>query len=351
VTDNPAVTEDAKTGTATATPPSAPGVMSIPKVAVVVVGVLLLQLAFIGSYLGGLHRPTPRQVPFAVAGTATAVAPVRQQLQRFGDAVSVRTVADRAEAERQIRDRDIYGAYVPDPAGRTDVLLVASAASAAIERTATDAAAFARPPNRTLQVVDVVPLLDSDPQGLSGFYLVVGWVVGGYLLAALLGILRGSRPRSNRLLALRAATLVGYALTAGILSAVFVGPWTRILDRSVPSLAVLGFLVVLGTAVTTAALEAVFGVLGIGLAILLFVVLGNPSSGGPYAPELLPGFWRTIGGYLPPGAGTAAVRDVVYFGGQGLTRPLLVLCAYVVLGGLIFAAAGSVRPRPERVIP
>ena len=319
--------------------------MSIPKVAVVVVGVLLLQLAFIGSYLGGLHRPTPRLVPFAVAGTTAAVAPVRQQLQRFGDAVAVRTVTDRAEAERQIRNREVYGAYVPDPSGRTDVLLVAGAASAAIERIATDAAAFARPPNRTLQVIDVVPLLDSDPQGLSGFYLVVGWVVGGYLLAALLGILRGSRPRSRRLLAARAATLIAYAAAAGVLSAVFVGPWTHILDRSVPSLAVLGFLVVLGTAATTAALEALFGVLGIGLAILLFVVLGNPSSGGPYAPELLPGFWRTIGGYLPPGAGTAAVRDVVYYGSDGLTRPLLVLSAYVILGGLVFAAASSIRPR------
>lgn len=56
-------------------------------------------------------------------------------------------------------------------------------------------------------------------------------------------------------------------------------------------------------------------------------MLGNPSSGGSYAPELPPGFWRAIGGYLPPGAGTAAVREVVYFGGDGLTRPLLVLGA------------------------
>lgn len=319
---------------------SGPG-MSIPRVAVVVIGVLFLQLAFIGSYLGGLHRPTPRLVPFAVVGDAAVTGPARQALERFGEAVSVRTLPDRATAETQIRDRAVYGAYLPDPAGTTDVLLVASAASAAIERTATDAAAFARPPGRQLDVVDVVPLLDSDPQGLSGFYLVVGWVVGGYLVAALLGILRGSRPRSRRLLAARAATLVGYAAVAGVASAVFVGPWTHILDRSVPSLAILGFLVVLGTAVTTAAFEALFGILGIGLAILLFVVLGNPSSGGPYAPELLPGFWHAIGGYLPPGAGTAAVRDVVYFGGNGLARPLLVLVAYVVVGGVVFAAASA----------
>jgi hypothetical protein len=320
--------------------------MSIPRVAVVVVGVLLLQLAFIGSYLGGLHKPTPRDVPFAVVGTAAVTAPVEQQLRRLGDAASVRRLATRADAEREIRNRQIYGAYLPDPAGKTDILLVSSASSVAIERTATDAAAFARPPSRTLQVVDVVPLLDSDPQGLASFYLVVGWVVGGYLLAALLGILRGSRPRSGRLLAVRAATIAGYSAVAGILSAVFVGPWTHILDRSLVSLAALGFLVVLGTALTTAALEALFGIVGIGLAILLFVVLGNPSSGGPYAPELLPGFWRAVGGYLPPGAGTAAVRDAVYFENDGLGRPLLVLCAYVVGGGLVFVAASA--PRRSR---
>jgi hypothetical protein len=52
-------------------------------------------------------------------------------------------------------------------------------------------------------------------------------------------------------------------------------------------------------------LEAI-GIVGIGVAIVLFVVLGNPSAGGAYQLPLLPGFWRTIGDTLPNGAGVLA---------------------------------------------
>jgi hypothetical protein len=42
---------------------------------------------------------------------------------------------------------------------------------------------------------------------------------------------------------------------------------------------------------------------GTALVILLFVILGNPAAGGAFARPLLPGFWATVGGLLPPGAG------------------------------------------------
>ena len=59
------------------------------------------------------------------------------------------------------------------------------------------------------------------------------------------------------------------------------------------------------------------GLVGIGLAILVFVVLGNPSAGGAYPAQLLPPFWSAIGPWLPPGAATGAIRGIVYFGGAG----------------------------------
>ena len=48
--------------------------------------------------------------------------------------------------------------------------------------------------------------------------------------------------------------------------------------------------------------------------------------------SFLPGFWRTFGPYLPAGAGTTVVRNTIYFGGNAITRSLLILVAYLVVG-------------------
>ena len=39
-------------------------------------------------------------------------------------------------------------------------------------------------------------------------------------------------------------------------------------------------------------------ILGTPVAILAFIVLGNPASGGPLPTQVLPGIWRTLGPYL-----------------------------------------------------
>jgi hypothetical protein len=83
---------------------------------------------------------------------------------------------------------------------------------------------------------------------------------------------------------------------------------------------------------------------GTGVAILIFVVLGNPASSGPVATRLLPGFWRAIGPYLPSGAGTDLVRNIAYFGGNATTRPLLALFVWLVAA--LGLAAVSLRVRP-----
>jgi hypothetical protein len=46
------------------------------------------------------------------------------------------------------------------------------------------------------------------------------------------------------------------------------------------------------------AFQVFLGTIGVGLTLILFVVLGNPSAGGAYPAPLLPGFWRAISGAL-----------------------------------------------------
>jgi hypothetical protein len=55
----------------------------------------------------------------------------------------------------------------------------------------------------------------------------------------------------------------------------------------------------------------------------------------------LPGFWRAIGGLLPPGAGVDLTRTTLYFDGARIVGPLLVLIAWAVIGGAVALALGG----------
>jgi hypothetical protein len=170
---------------------------------------------------------------------------------------------------------------------------------------------------------------------------VVGWVVGGYLTASILGVAGGSRPANIHRTVIRLGALALYAVVSGLAGALIAGPLFGALSGHFLALAAIGALVVAAAAAATVALQILFGIVGIGLAILLFVVLGNPSAGGPYPAPLLPAFWRVIGPLLPPGAGVTAVRNTVYFSGHAIGGALLVLACYAAAGALVSVAASA----------
>jgi hypothetical protein len=206
---------------------------------------------------------------------------------------------------------------------------------------------------RALTTDDVVPAAEGDARGLSAFYLAVGWVVGGYLVASIIGVSAGSRPLTRARGLVRLGSLAVYAVVSGIGGALITGPVLGVFDGHLLALSAFGALLVFAVGAFTMALQVWTGLIGIGLAILLFVILGNPSAGGAYPAPLLPPFWAAIGPWLPPGAGTDAVRGIVYFGGAGVGRACLVLAGYAVLG-LVGTLIGSGRgtavdaePRPE----
>jgi len=104
------------------------------------------------------------------------------------------------------------------------------------------------------------------------------------------------------------------------------------LQQGEEELILAGALLVFAVGAFTAALQVWTGLVGIDLAILLFVVLGNPSAGGAYPAPLLPPFWAGTGPWLPPGAATNAIRGIVYFGGAGAGIGALVLAGYALVG-------------------
>jgi hypothetical protein len=323
------------------------------RAALLVVAVLGIGLGFIASYVAAFHHPVPRGVAVGVVvpGSPSASRRLAGQLDRLpGSPLSARVIATPGIARSQILDRRLAGALIASGSTKPDRLLVASADGAALSQAiqvVVSRAELAR--HRRLVVADIVPASPGDARGLTAFYLVVGWMVGGYLVAAILGISAGARPANRQRLIIRTATLGLYAILAGIGGTLLVyGLVEGLPGGHLLALWGLGALLVFATAVFTMALEIVAGVVGIGLAIIIFVVLGNPSAGGAYPGPLLPGFWRAIGPWIVPGAGVSAVRGIVYFGGNQILSPLLVLAGYAAVGLLVSAAiAGRRSGHPE----
>nr|WP_296772965.1 hypothetical protein [Rhodococcus sp. (in: high G+C Gram-positive bacteria)] len=318
-------------------------------------GVLLLQLGFILSYVSAFHEPSPREIPIAVVAEAGLPAGIDadtvDKLNAIdGTPLDARTVSDTQEARALLRDREILGAYVINASG-TDTVITASAAGSSIA-TALDSifAEIEQTQGRQFVVRDEIPVGVHDNRGLSGFYLSVGWVVGGYLLAAAIGLLVGA-PTSLRNAAGQLAVFAGYSVLSGALGAfivthalgTFAGHWFP--------LWLLGTGVVFATSVFTLGLRAAIGVAAVPIAIIVFVILGNPSAGGAFGPNVLPEFYATIGRWITPGIGTEGVRSIVYFSGSGLWQPALALVAYSVIGLALlfgFSRSSSTPPRAEQ---
>ncbi|MEV8316791.1 DUF3533 domain-containing protein [Streptomyces sp. NPDC059900] len=316
-----------------------------PRAALLVIGVLALQLLFIASYVGALHDPKPKDVPFGVVAPGPAAKETSDKLAKLpGDPLDPRVVKSEAAARHQIMNRDIDGALIVDPRGTTDTLLVGSgggtALATALERITTQADAAEK---RTVRTVDVAPASTEDFNGLSSFYLVVGWCVGGYLCASILAISAGARAANGPRALIRTGVMALYSIVGGLGGALIIGPVLDALPGSIMALWGLGSLVVFGVGMITLALQSLTGIVGIGLAVLLVVIAGNPSAGGAFPLPMLPPFWKEIGPWLPPGAGTWVARSIAYFKGNAITGPMLVLAAWAVVGTAVTLVMSALR--------
>jgi len=318
-----------------------------PRTVFLVSGVLLIQLAFVLSYVGAFHHPTPHQVPVVVVAPAQISGHVATELSGLhGHPLSATAVPSEAAGLTLLRDGSASAVFIVGPAGKTDSLLVASGGGAAVVTAVEDVFAQVEAAgHRTMTVTDAVPDQPGDGRGLSGFYLVVGWLVGGYLVAALLGIAKGARPATTRRAIHRLIAIVPYAILSGLGGAIIVGPVLGALTGHFMALWWLGALLVFCAAAVTIAFQVLLGVFGIGLTLMLFVVLGNPSAGGAYPASLLPPLWRAIGNSMPNGAGVEAIRRIVYFGSYDVVGSLVVIAIYTVAGTAIAITGASVSAR------
>ena len=306
-------------------------------VALVLLPALVLMLAFAFFYVGAFHDPTPHHVPLAVVGPPTVAA----QLNRLpGDPLDARQASSRADALSQIDDREVYGAYE----AATNRLFVASAANrataVALEAGVRSRRRCAGPAGRPRHRRQAAAAQGSERHRgvLRGDRLGVRWLH------------RRDAHRADREPAQHAAGGArqrgsersrGLRIVAGILSVVMLRACFDTFSGHVVAMCAIAALTVFASGAATAGIQAAAGPAGTGLVILVFVILGNSASGGPFARPLLPGLWRTIGGVLPPGASVDLARSALFFDGARIVGPILVLVGWAALGTLLALALGG----------
>ena len=284
--------------------------------------VLFVQAAFVLSYVGALHHPTPHDVAFGVVGGSTLPSAVGKQFS-----LKVTRYPDESAARDAIEHRKIDGAFVAGPKGAT-LIVVPTAGPAGANALTNAFVAAATAFHQKIEVVPARKLPSGDATGIVSFQLVMALIIGGYLSSTIAMAFGGPATRRRRLGALAIAAVIGALLTD-----TFAGPVLGAVPTS-KFLVLWGLftLVMMAVAFATAALQTVLGPAGTLVVVIVFVIFGAPASGGPLPTSYLPGFWRTFGPYLPAGAGTTVVRNTIYFGGNAITRSLLILVAYLVVG-------------------
>lgn len=148
------------------------------------VAVVVFQVLLASVFLGVLHRPALHHAPVAVVGTS----PLGTEVSRHaGGAIRLVPEPTAQAARAAIRGGQAYAAILAGRHGESLVIETAASpgTAAALTKGFTTAAAAMKIP---LQVRDLAPLPASDPTGISAFFLVIAWVLGGYVGATVLGV-------------------------------------------------------------------------------------------------------------------------------------------------------------------
>jgi hypothetical protein len=243
-----------------------------------------------------------------------------------GDTLSFKSYRTLAAAVRAIDEQRIYTAL--DLGGEHPRLFIASAAGVSVARVLTQAAEAAEHAGvPSLAVTDLHPLPPGDPQGLVTFYVT--------LAATILGFVTMFQLRANAApMGLREwiGCIAVLAVAGGLLLTLVTDPILGALHGPFVELwaALAGEIAV--AAVVCSTIIVLIGRWAIMPTWLLFVALGNASSGGAVAPPLLPPFFAFVGAFLPTGATVETIRSAVYFTDAQHVQPMLVETVWLVCG-------------------
>ncbi|MDI1462015.1 hypothetical protein QEZ54_13655 [Catellatospora sp. KI3] len=295
---------------------------------IIAAAVMALQSLLLPLFAAPAANLGPRDLPVVVAGPAPAVAAFTARMTAADPgAFEITQVGDAAAADRAVRERDAYAAFILGADGvRLHTASAASPAVASLFAAAAQRLGAGGPP---VTVTDLAPLPAADPRGggfASGFFPLV---ITSILAAVALFF---AVPRFGA----RVLGLLAFAALSGAVGATVLQQWLGVVGGDWLPVAGVLALITLAISATVNGLASVAGPRGIALGAVVVLLVGNALGAVAAAPELLPQPWGEVGQWLPIGAGATLLRSVAWFGGAGGTAALWVLVSWAVVGlGLV----------------
>ena len=318
-----------------------PSRTDIRKIALLMAALVVFMVAMIASYSGAFAKPTLHHLAVAVAGPQQFVDTLHEQ-----DTLSVTQVADAAAAHDEVFERRTDAAFVvssaPGAQGHLDVYVAGGGGRSVANAAETVGRGIAAKAGLTADVTDVAPTTEADPQGTVVFYAVIFLSIGASVGATLLGLLMGSVRRFSTL-GWRTLSLFAYsAVLAGGVTLYVDGILGALTGHTWQVLAAL-FLYAIAVAGAVTGVAAAFGSLASAALTMFLVIVGNAAAAGPVGLPLLSSFYTTLNAIVPQGAGVALLRSIEYFGGNGVTTPLVTLLIWAATGCVLAVCATLIR--------
>lgn len=305
----------------------------------------LMALIMLLAYLGGFHKPAIHDLDIAIVtdNAQTSVALQQKLNSALGDGLHIRSLASEDEAQEQLKNRQISGAYMPQKDHAT--LLLASADSGATAETLTKVFQKAtQQQGIPLLINDVVPTDENDPIGQNIFFYLVALSVGSYATSIAIAAAGAMRAMRDRI------TLAAGAAIAIPTVFLFVSYWLfGLFDghlRAAWALSVLYSAAVLFVGV---GLRPIVGHYCTLLYATLFVGLNFTSSGGVFSPDLQPTFFQILHHFWIGAGFVETMRNITYFPTVSIANPLTVLIAWLVAGLVCLAIGGAYERRQKKL--
>ena len=322
-----------------------------------------------------------KNLPVSIAGPEVTVSQFEQSLKDQGiETFDLKQASSREDAERQIKQRETYGAIIFTEGAAPEVL-TAPAANAAATQMLNGVAtqlnaqiqqkALAAKTEALTQAVQaggeqgaqaaaqleqmkvqaeqasamavkttaVVSLSESDSSGtglaIAAFPLVIGGILGGsFSVLRVNGTWR------------RFATATLYAVIGGALPALILSTWFGFIPGDFATLWAAFGATYLATAffiVGVGALSSPLIGLAVGAVITMFI--GNPISGASMPSVFLPGAWGAIGQMMVPGASSTLLRSIAYFPEAATSDQWLVPGSWIAFGLLTGVLGWALKER------
>ena len=288
-----------------------------------------MQCLFAFTYMDAGHQPVATNLPFGVTGSSPILAKAEHRIS-----LQVSRYPNESAVKTAINENKIWGALLPaSTAGKPSTLIVVPSAS---DLAPLDLAATFGPAAKSVglplkvQAYAPVKLAKKDPYGIVESLMLLPLLIGGYVSATALKAATGTAAARWR-----DATLLGFAIVAGLVVDLIAGIWLHGYPTSSFWIVwPICSLIIAAVAFTCVLLQKLIGSAGTLLTIIAIILFGNPSSGGANGVPYLPAFWRDIGPYLPPRNAYLLLHRTIYFHGHGISLALTVLLIYLVVAAL-----------------